>query len=81
MKCVLIQESWVDWPDAVYDFYVLAGRLRLFLRDPKTEVPLGPGETFAVRPGRPHMVTNAGDGSAVFLVLQGIGDYDYVPLT
>ena len=62
-------------------FYVLAGRLRLFLRDPKTEVPLGPGETFVVRPGRPHMVTNAGDGSAVFLVLQGIGDYDYVPLT
>jgi len=26
-------------------------------------------------------VTNAGDTSAVFLVLQGIGEYDFVALT
>ena len=62
-------------------FYVLQGQLRLFLRDPKEEVPLGPAETYSVRPGRPHLVTNAGDTSATFLVLQGIGEYDYVPLT
>ena len=62
-------------------FYVLQGRLRLFLRDPNEEVHLGPGETYSVRPGRPHLVTNAGDTSATFLVLQGIGRYDYVPLT
>jgi quercetin dioxygenase-like cupin family protein len=61
-------------------FYVLQGRLRLFLRDPKEEILLGPGETHTVRPGRAHLVTNGGDGSAVFLVLQGLGDYDYVPL-
>ena len=62
-------------------FYVLEGELRLFLRDPKESVDLRPGETFAVRPGRPHLVTNAGQTSAVFLVLQGIGPYDYVDLT
>ncbi len=62
-------------------FYVLEGRLRLFLRDPKEEVRLAPGETYTVRPGRAHLVTNAGEASATFLVLQGIGEYDYVPLT
>jgi quercetin dioxygenase-like cupin family protein len=62
-------------------FYVLEGRLTLFLRDPKEEIGLGPGETYAVRHGRPHLVTNGGDTSATFLVLQGIGEYDYVPLT
>ena len=62
-------------------FYVLEGRLRIFLRDPKEEMRLGPGETYAVRPGRAHLVTNAGDTSATFLVLQGIGEYDFVPLT
>lgn len=62
-------------------FYVLEGRVRLFLRDPKEEVRLGPGETYTVRPGRPHLVVNGGDTSATFLVLQGIGEYDYVPLT
>jgi quercetin dioxygenase-like cupin family protein len=62
-------------------FYVLKGELRIFLREPKEDVRLRPGETYAVRPGRPHLVTNAGQGSATFLVLQGIGEYDYVPLT
>jgi len=62
-------------------FYVLEGRLRLFLRDPKEEVQLGPGETYIVRPQRPHLVTNGGTSSATFLVLQGIGEYDFVPLT
>jgi mannose-6-phosphate isomerase-like protein (cupin superfamily) len=62
-------------------FYVLEGRLRIFLRDPKEEVRLGPGETYAVRPGRAHLVTNPGDTSATFLILQGLGEYDFVPLT
>jgi quercetin dioxygenase-like cupin family protein/catechol 2,3-dioxygenase-like lactoylglutathione lyase family enzyme len=61
-------------------FYVLQGSLRIFLNRPSAEVVLGSGETFAVEPGRPHRVTNDGPGSVVFLVLQGLGEYDYVPL-
>ena len=34
----------------------------------------------SVKPRRPHLVTNGGDTSATFLVLQGIGEYDFVPL-
>lgn len=59
-------------------FYVLEGRIRLSLREPEEEVVLGPGATRTVRRLRPHTVTNAGDESATFLVLQGIGKYDYV---
>jgi quercetin dioxygenase-like cupin family protein len=62
-------------------FYVLEGEVRLFLREPKEDVRLKPGETYSVRPRRPHLVTNAGQRSATFLILQGIGEYDYVPLT
>ena len=62
-------------------FYVLEGELRLFLRDPKEEVRLRRGETYTVRAQRPHLVTNGGRASATFLVLQGFGEYDYVPLT
>ena len=61
-------------------FYVIEGRLRLFLREPKEEVRLGPGDTYTVMPRRPHLVVNGGDSSATFLILQGIGEYDYVPL-
>jgi quercetin dioxygenase-like cupin family protein len=62
-------------------FYVLEGTIRVFLQQPKEEVRLSRGQTFSVPPKRPHLVTNAGETSAVFLVLQGIGEYDFVPLT
>ena len=61
-------------------FYVLDGHIRIFLRAPKEEVALGPGETYSVPPQRPHLVINGGSASATFLILQGIGDYDFVPL-
>jgi quercetin dioxygenase-like cupin family protein len=61
-------------------FYVLEGQMRLFLQDPKQEVRLGVGESFVAVAGRPHLVTNAGEGSLTFLILQGVGEYDYVPL-
>ena len=61
-------------------FYVLEGDMRLFLQKPKQEVRLKPGETFTAVAGRPHLVTNAGKTSLTFLVLQGMGEYDYVPM-
>ena len=62
-------------------FYVLEGRIRVFMREPKEDVVLAPGETFTLAPRRPHLVINVGETSATFLVLQGIGEYDFVPLT
>jgi mannose-6-phosphate isomerase-like protein (cupin superfamily) len=61
-------------------FYVLKGTIRIFMQDPKEEVRLAVGETYTVRPRRPHLVTNGGEDSATFLVLQGVGEYDFVPL-
>jgi quercetin dioxygenase-like cupin family protein len=61
-------------------FYVLEGQIRLFLRNPKEEIRLAPGETYSVKPRRPHMVINGDETAATFLVLQGIGEYDFVPL-
>jgi len=75
------QVPWHAHTNVQDTFYVLDGKVRLFLRDPKEEVRLAPGETYTVHAGRPHLVTNGGDTSAVFLVLQGIGEYDFVPLT
>ena len=55
--------------------------LRITLRDPDEQVELHQGQCWGpVRPGRPHLVTNSGGESATFLVLQGIGDWDHIPL-
>ena len=61
-------------------FYVLDGQMRLFLQNPKEDVRLGVGDSFVAVAGRPHLVTNVGEGSLTFLILQGVGEYDYVPL-
>lgn len=60
-------------------FYVLEGEITVALRNPVAEKHLGSGDTFSVEPERPHRVTNAGTQSATFLVLQGIGEYDFIP--
>ncbi len=51
------------------------------MSEPKETIVLGVGETHSVEPKRPHLVTNNNTDSATFLVLQGIGEYDYIPLT
>jgi len=74
------QVPWHCHTNFQYSFYVIEGSLRIFLRDPKEQVHLRVGDTYTVAPRRPHLVTNGGDVSATFLVLQGIGEYDFVPL-
>jgi quercetin dioxygenase-like cupin family protein len=60
--------------------YVIAGEIKLFLRDPKEDIRLLPGETYTIAPRRPHLVVNNGATSAIFFLLQGIGAYDFVRL-
>ncbi|MBX7222164.1 MAG: cupin domain-containing protein [Blastocatellia bacterium] len=79
----LSSEQAVPWHlhTAIADtFYVLEGQIRLSLREPIEAVLLAPGQTFTVPAGRPHHVTNSGGSSATFLILQGLGEYDFVPL-
>jgi quercetin dioxygenase-like cupin family protein len=71
---------WHHHSDIQDTFYVLSGRIRVTLQFPDQTVELGVGENWGpVRAGRPHLVTNPGTDSANFLVLQGMGDYDFVP--
>jgi mannose-6-phosphate isomerase-like protein (cupin superfamily) len=72
---------WHYHTEAQDTFYVISGSIRVFMREPEEEVRLTVGQTYSVGPGRPHLVANAGDSSAVFLVLQGMGEHDFVSLT
>jgi mannose-6-phosphate isomerase-like protein (cupin superfamily) len=60
--------------------YVVSGAIRIELHDPTEEVRLAPGKTFAIAPRRPHRVTNIGDVSANFFVLQDGGEFDFAPI-
>lgn len=51
---------------------------RIFLREPSDNLTSVQRDAFSVVAGRPHFVKNDGDTSV--LILQGGGEYDYVPL-
>jgi hypothetical protein len=67
-------------PPAGQSSTAVDSRIRITLGGPDEHVELGVGENWGpVRCGRPHLVINAGTDTASFLVLQGFGDYDFVP--
>jgi mannose-6-phosphate isomerase-like protein (cupin superfamily) len=75
------QVSWHRHTNVQDTFYVLEGRVRVTLREPDDQVDLAAGECWGpVQPGRPHRVTNLGTDTATFLVLQGMGEHDFITL-
>ena len=65
---------------AITDTFVcLEGALRVQTRDPDELHLLQPGQTVAVPPGRPHVVSGPDHAPVRFLLVQGVGDYDFVP--
>ena len=79
----LAQDQYIPWHQhtATSDtFYVLEGSIRVSLLDPAETQDVASGKTFAVDGGRPHFVTNVGTAPSTFLLLQGLGKVDFVPL-
>lgn len=60
-------------------FYCLEGTLSVETRAPRETHLLAVGESCAVPANTAHRVTGA-DGGVRFLIVQGIGTYDYCPV-
>ncbi|MEL0022014.1 MAG: hypothetical protein VW709_19295, partial [Rickettsiales bacterium] len=58
----------------------LEGPLVVETRAPRAEYVLNPGERCEVGPKVAHYVHGANDGPAKFLIIQGVGVYDNVPV-
>jgi len=65
---------------AIADTFVcLDGPMAVQTRDPAGETVLQPGETCAVPARMPHYVSGKNGGPCRFLIVQGVGKYDFVP--
>ena len=62
-------------------FICMKGPMWVKTRDPETMTVLEPGETVAIPPGQPHYASGVDNSACQFLVIQGVGTYDYVPLS
>ncbi len=61
-------------------FFCLTGPMQVLTRDPDAAHVLAAGETCTVAPGTPHRVSGVDDGPCSFISVQGVGEYDFVPL-
>ena len=69
------------WHSNVGDHIVcVQGGIEIETRAPKSVRPLSPGDETVVAAKIAHIVRNAVDGTSQFLVIQGVGEYDYNPV-
>ena len=63
---------------AVTDWYFcLAGTLRVETRAPRADERLAVGGRYQVAPHTAHRISNGGGEDCRFLLLQGVGEYDF----
>jgi quercetin dioxygenase-like cupin family protein len=84
---VLVREYVLDPGEAipwhrhseVSDFYYgLEGTVVVETRDPAVRHEVGAGQTASVTPSTPHHVSNQAAAPCRFLLIQGVGRYDFI---
>ncbi len=69
---------WHHHSEVTDRFFCLAGRIEVALRVPERRLLLAPGESCAVAPGTVHRSANAAAGVSRYLLVQGVGRYDFI---
>ena len=60
-------------------FFCMEGPMVIETRCPESTQKLRPGHTLEVPSGQPHRVAGAAGGSCRFLLVQGVGEHDWIP--
>jgi quercetin dioxygenase-like cupin family protein len=61
-------------------FFCMRGPMRILTRSPDASHTLLNGDTLAVPPGTAHLVEAVSADGCRFMIIQGVGEYDYVPV-
>ena len=68
---------WHFHSQVVDNIYCLQGSLEVQLHAPDLQIPLAVGQRCEILTGRLHRVVNVGQVQATYLLVQGIGEYDF----
>jgi len=61
-------------------FFCMRGPMRVLTRKPDRTHTLHPGDTLSIPARTAHYVETGGEDECKFIIIQGVGEYDYVPL-
>ena len=76
----LAQREIADWhyhTEVTDDIFCLTGTIIVRMKEPRQEYRLEPGERCQIKTGVTHQLENLGDEEATYLLVQGIGKYDF----
>ena len=69
-----------DWhyhTEVTDDIFCLTGTIIVRIKEPKEEYRLEPGQRCQIKTGRIHQLENLDDMETNYLLIQGIGRYDF----
>lgn len=72
---------WHFHSDVRDTFYALRGPVTIYTREPEATAVIETGEVLQTRDRQPHRVFNASDHEISFVLIQGVGKFDFRPLT
>ena len=61
-------------------YFVLEGTLTITTREPDELRTIGSGSDYRIAPGTAHLIANRSTADCRFLLLQGVGKYDWIKL-
>lgn len=70
---------WHKHSEVTDSFVCLEGEVVIETRLPNQVAALVPGQRFAVGPGVAHMVQGKDGARCKFMIIQGVGVYDFIP--
>lgn len=70
---------WHKHSEVTDSFVCLDGETVIETRLPNQVAALQPGQRFAVGPGVAHMVQGKNGSRCKFMIIQGVGVYDFIP--
>ncbi len=74
------QGQWHYHSKVTDNFFCLTGSVVVCMKGQDEEILLSPGQGFEVAPGRVHRVANREAESSTYLLIQGVGTYDFIPV-
>lgn len=69
---------WHRHSESTDHYFVLRGTLTVNTRNPDDEHSLDVGSRYKINPGILHLISNRATEDCQFLLLQGVGKYDFI---
>jgi len=74
------EAPWHYHTEVIDDCFCLEGIIEVQIKNPDQTISLAPGERCTINTGRVHRVANATKEKSKYLLVQGVGKYDFITI-